>query len=87
MHKSSLLLLLLLALVGVGFLALRLGSGEAQGPRSNWQAPKVDRPRETNASLPQDVDGVLGPVPARPEGGVSGGKRVAENAETRVHVT
>ena len=88
MHKSSLLLLLLLALVGVGFLALRLASlDEAQGPRSNWPVPQVDRPRETNASLPQDVDVAPGPVSARPGGGVSGAQRVAENAQTRVHVT
>jgi len=87
MHKSPLLLLLLLALVGVGFLALRVGSGETQGTRSGWQVPEIDRSRETAPSLPQDADVTLGQVPARPEGGGQGDQRVAENAQTRVSVT
>lgn len=81
MHKSPLLLLLLLALLGVGFLALRVGSGGAPDRPSGWQ------PGDTDSRLTQGSDMALEQVSVRPGGAAQGGQRVAENTQTRVRVT
>jgi hypothetical protein len=87
MHKSSLLLLLLLALVGVGFLALRVGSGGSPDRPSGRQVPERSQPGGTDPSPAQGAGVALEQVAARLEGGAQNGQRVAENTRTRVRVT
>ena len=87
MHKSALLLLLLLALVGVGFLALQVGSEDSPGPRSDWQEADGEQADASELSLPPDASAGLEQVHGRAEDGKPSGQRVAENSQTRVHVT
>ncbi len=87
MHKSLLLLLFFLALLGVGFLALRMGSGGAPDRPLDWPVPGRSQSGDADPSPTQGADAALAEVSVRPEGVAQSDQRVAENTQTRVRVT